>query len=148
MAYSARSAETRLTCDLREEEEMIQRRPRIRFFPQNRYILAALKYPSISEESLVSIKTSDVEKIAHLARIALSSEQIIPYTEGLNKILHLAEQMQSVDTTDVAPLAHPFDAAQRLRSDVVTEENHREEYLALAPRSEAGLYLVPQVIED
>ncbi len=96
----------------------------------------------------MTIKTTDVEKIAHLARIAITPEQIDSYTEGLNKILHLAEQMQTIDTTDIVPMAHPFDTAQRLRPDVVTEENHREEYQACAPRVEAGLYLVPQVIEE
>lgn len=95
----------------------------------------------------MSITQSDVEKIAHLARIAVSPEQITSYAEGLNKILSLAEQLQSIDTQGVEPLAHPFDAAQRLRPDVVTESNHREAYQACAPRTEAGLYLVPQVIE-
>lgn len=95
----------------------------------------------------MSIAQSDVEKIAHLARIAVNPEQIASYAEGLNKILSLAEQLQSVDTQGVLPLAHPFDAAQRLRPDEVTEGNHRQAYQACAPRTEAGLYLVPQVIE-
>ena len=95
----------------------------------------------------MTIKTSDIEKIAHLARIALQPEQIASYTEGLNKILTLAEQMQNIDTTGVEPFSHPFEEATRLRPDAVTEENHREEYLACAPKAEAGLYLVPQVIE-
>ena len=96
----------------------------------------------------MTIKTADVEKIAHLSRIALKPEQIDAYTESLNKILTLAEQMQSIDTSGVEPFSDPFASAQRLRADVVTEENRREQYQALAPKTEAGLYLVPQVIEE
>lgn len=96
----------------------------------------------------MSIKSQDVEKIAHLARIALNPSQIETYTESLNKILKLAEQMQSIDTSNVEPFSHPLDQGQRLRPDQVVTENSREHYLACAPKTEAGLYLVPQVIEE
>jgi len=59
----------------------------------------------------------------------------------------MIDQMQSVDTSQVAPMAHPFDATQRLRADIVTETNQRD-YLQLnAPATQSGLYLVPKVIE-
>jgi aspartyl-tRNA(Asn)/glutamyl-tRNA(Gln) amidotransferase subunit C len=57
------------------------------------------------------------------------------------------EQLETVDTTSVVPLAHPLDALQRLRADEVTESDQREAFQAVAPQTEAGLYLVPKVIE-
>ena len=65
----------------------------------------------------------------------------------LTNILHLIEQLQTVDTKNVEPMAHPLDINQRLRADVVSEENDRDQLQTLAPSTEAGLYLVPQVIE-
>ncbi len=55
--------------------------------------------------------------------------------------------MQAVNTTDIAPMAHPLDAVQRLRSDVVTEENQRDQLQTVSPAVENGLFLVPKVIE-
>jgi len=76
------------------------------------------------------------------------SEQDIPeYTQNLSAILELVEQMGSIDTTGITPMAHPLDVAQRLREDVVSETNQREKFQAIAPQTEAGLYLVPKVIE-
>ena len=89
----------------------------------------------------------DVEKIAHLARLGLKDADIPRTTEALNSILGLIDQMQAVDTTGIEPLAHPLEASQRLRADVVTESNHREAYQSIAPAVENGLYLVPKVIE-
>jgi len=65
----------------------------------------------------------------------------------LTDILAFVEQLNSVDTTGVEPLAHPLDATQRLRPDEVTETNNRENFQKVAPETESGLYLVPQVIE-
>jgi len=95
----------------------------------------------------MALDRSDVEKIAHLARIGLNDADIPRTTEALNSILGLIDQMQAVDTTGIEPLAHPLEASQRLRADVVTETNHREAYQAIAPAVENGLYLVPKVIE-
>ena len=61
--------------------------------------------------------------------------------------LRLSGEMQAVDTAGVEPMSHPRDVAQRLRPDEVTETDRRARLLPLAPRSEAGLYLVPKVIE-
>ena len=95
----------------------------------------------------MALERSDVEKIAHLARIGLNDADIPRTTEALNSILGLIDQMQAVDTTGIEPLAHPLEASQRLRADVVTESNHREAYQSIAPAVENGLYLVPKVIE-
>ena len=65
----------------------------------------------------------------------------------LNEIFALIEEMQAVDTKGVEPMAHAQDLAQRLRDDRVTEENRRDAFQAVAPETEAGLYLVPKVIE-
>ena len=89
----------------------------------------------------------DVVQIAHLARLEINEKDIPEYVTNLTNILALVEQMNSVDTDNVAPMAHPTDAVQRLREDVVTETNQRERFQAIAPQVENGLYLVPQVIE-
>ena len=95
----------------------------------------------------MALERSDVEKIAHLARIGLNEADIPQTTATLNNILSLIDAMQAVDTTGIEPLAHPLEATQRLRADVVTESNHREAYQAIAPAVENGLFLVPKVIE-
>jgi aspartyl-tRNA(Asn)/glutamyl-tRNA(Gln) amidotransferase subunit C len=95
----------------------------------------------------MSLTRSDVERIAHLARLAIAETDIPKYAENLSNILDLVAQMNAVDTTQVAPMAHPFDVSQRLRADEVTEDNQRERFQSIAPQVEAGLYLVPKVIE-
>jgi aspartyl-tRNA(Asn)/glutamyl-tRNA(Gln) amidotransferase subunit C len=88
-----------------------------------------------------------VEKIAHLARLGLNEGEIPQTTATLNNILGLIDAMQAVDTSSIEPLAHPLEATQRLRADVVTEQNQRDAYQAVAPAVESGLFLVPKVIE-
>ena len=95
----------------------------------------------------MSLERSDVEKIAHLARLEISEEDIPGYARNLSSILDLVEQMNSVDTSGVTPMAHPLDAHQRLRADEVTEENQRDKFQRIAPQVENGLFLVPKVIE-
>jgi aspartyl-tRNA(Asn)/glutamyl-tRNA(Gln) amidotransferase subunit C len=95
----------------------------------------------------MSLEKADVEKIAHLARLSLNENDIPAYAENLSNILDLVEQMNSVDTTGVTPMAHPLDAVQRLRPDEVTEADQREQFQKIAPSVENGLYLVPKVIE-
>ncbi|MEB4592209.1 Asp-tRNA(Asn)/Glu-tRNA(Gln) amidotransferase subunit GatC [Candidatus Thiothrix sp. Deng01] len=95
----------------------------------------------------MSISAEEVKKVAHLARLAVPDEQLEGYVRNLSNILKLVGQLQAVDTAGVEPMAHPLDMAQRLREDVVTENNHREQYQAVAPEVENGLYLVPKVIE-
>lgn len=88
-----------------------------------------------------------IKKIAQLARIELGPTDIPDYAEKLTRIFGLIQELEKYDTKNVAPLAHPLDAKQPLRPDVVTEEVNYQEYLALAPSSAAELFLVPQVIE-
>ena len=95
----------------------------------------------------MALSKQDVEGIAHLARLALSEEDVPRYVGELSRILELVEVLQAVDTTGVVPLAHPLDATQRLRPDVVTEGDERDRFQSVAPQTEAGMYLVPKVIE-
>jgi len=90
---------------------------------------------------------TEVEKIAQLARLHISDSEIDEVTGRITDILALIDQMQSIDTDTVVPLAHPLDLTQRLREDDVTEFNRRDELQLLAPEVEQGLYLVPKVIE-
>ena len=95
----------------------------------------------------MSLTANDVKKIAHLARLNMSDADITNYTEQLTNILDFVAQMNTVDTTGLQPLAHSMEYAQRLRPDVISEHNERTAFQAIAPQVEAGLYLVPQVIE-
>ncbi len=95
----------------------------------------------------MSISQDEVKKMAHLARLDVSAEQVADYAKNLSSILELVEQMNSVDTTGVEPMAHPLHMHQRLREDVVTEGNQREQLQSQAPAVEAGLFVVPKVIE-
>lgn len=95
----------------------------------------------------MALEKSDVENIAHLARLAISGDDVSEYAQSLSSILELVEQMNAVDTTGVTPMAHPLHMAQRLREDEVTESNQREHFQQHAPAVEAGLFLVPKVIE-
>ena len=95
----------------------------------------------------MSLTLEQVKRIAHLARVEISDAEALTTQGHLNGIFQLIEQMQAVDTTGVEPMAHAQDLNQRLRNDTVTEENRRAAYQAVAPEVEAGLYLVPKVIE-
>lgn len=96
----------------------------------------------------MSLTPEDVIKIAHLARLNLTEEDIHVYTPQLSSILHFIEQLNKADTSRVEPLAHPLDISQRLRKDEITEQNLRDKYQCIAPQVEAGLYLVPKVIDE
>jgi aspartyl-tRNA(Asn)/glutamyl-tRNA(Gln) amidotransferase subunit C len=95
----------------------------------------------------MSIDVDEVKKIAKLAALDVKEEDIQSYADNLSNILGLVEQMSAVDTTGVTPMSHPFDVVQRLREDVVTEVDRREDFLAIAPKTEDGLYLVPKVLD-
>jgi aspartyl-tRNA(Asn)/glutamyl-tRNA(Gln) amidotransferase subunit C len=95
----------------------------------------------------MSLTLEQVRRIADLARIEISDAEAEDALGHLNRIFSLIEEMQAVDTRGVAPMAHAQDLAQRLREDQVTETNRREAYQSIAPETEAGLYLVPKVIE-
>ncbi len=95
----------------------------------------------------MSLEKTDIEKIAHLARLEIDPDDVSRYARDLSVILELVEQMNRVDTGGVQPMAHPLQMAQRLRADEVTETNQRDKFQQIAPQVEAGLYLVPKVIE-
>ncbi|MEA5445466.1 Asp-tRNA(Asn)/Glu-tRNA(Gln) amidotransferase subunit GatC [Gammaproteobacteria bacterium AB-CW1] len=95
----------------------------------------------------MSLSPDDVRHIAHLARLRIEEQDIQEYAGNLSRIVDFVDQLGKADTDAVTPMAHPLEMAQRLRDDVVTEENHRDEYQQNAPATEAGLYLVPRVIE-
>lgn len=95
----------------------------------------------------MSLQKEDVENIAHLARLGIREEDIPDYARELSRILDLVEQLAAADTEAVTPMAHPLAMPQRLREDVVSEENRREQFQTIAPQVKKGLYLVPKVIE-
>ena len=93
------------------------------------------------------LTADDVNKIAYLARLGIDAQDTGSYAKDLSGILDLVAQMSTVNTDNVAPMAHPLDQIQRLRLDQVSEKNQRDAFQAIAPQVEAGLYLVPKVIE-
>ena len=100
----------------------------------------------------MSLTLTDVKRLAILAQLELSETQAGATLDKLNGIFALAEQLQAVDTTGVEPLSQPASAyedhvALRLRDDVVTEPDRRDDYQQNAPAVQDGLYLVPKVIE-
>jgi aspartyl-tRNA(Asn)/glutamyl-tRNA(Gln) amidotransferase subunit C len=90
---------------------------------------------------------ADIKRIARLARIAVTEPETETIRGELSNIFQLIETMQAVDTTNIEPMSHSQDMVQRLREDRVTETNQRELFQSVAPEVEAGLYLVPKVIE-
>ena len=94
-----------------------------------------------------SISDETVQKIAHLSALAVSSEELPAYVTHLSNILNLVEQMNALDTTNIEPMAHPHAMAQRMRDDCVTEPDNRKKLQESCEFTEAGLYLVNQVIE-
>ena len=95
----------------------------------------------------MSLDSEQIIKIANLARLQIDESDIPGYTKNLSNILNLVEQMDSVNTDNVTPMAHPLDSVQRLRADEVTEQDQREHFQQHAPKVEDGLFLVPKVIE-
>jgi len=95
----------------------------------------------------MSLDKEAVSRIAYLARLGVDEAEYDTYARNLTDILSFVEQLNAVDTAGVAPMAHPLDASQRLRPDTVSESNQREQFQRIAPKVEAGLYLVPKVIE-
>ena len=95
----------------------------------------------------MTIDKRDIEKLSQLARITISPDSIEPVTDRINKVLNMVDQLQSIDTSNIAPMSHPLDAVQRLRADEVTETNERDTLMENAPAKEDGLFLVPRVID-
>ena len=99
----------------------------------------------------MSLTSSDIARIANLARLELQDTESERMLTQLNGFFGIVAAMEAVDTSGIEPLAHPVatiqDISLRLRDDVVSETNQREAYQAIAPAVENGLYLVPKVIE-
>jgi aspartyl-tRNA(Asn)/glutamyl-tRNA(Gln) amidotransferase subunit C len=95
----------------------------------------------------MSLDPEAVRRIALLARVEVTEDELAATCEQLNGILAMIERMLAADTTDVAPMSHAQDMMLRLREDLVTEGDQRELLQSVAPQTEDGLYLVPRVIE-
>jgi len=95
----------------------------------------------------MALSLDDVKRLALLARIAVTEEQARQVLAQLSGVFELIEQMQAVNTDGVEPMSHAQDIALRLRADEVIARDRHELFQSLAPRVEAGLYLVPKVIE-
>lgn len=101
-----------------------------------------------TEYRSMSLTRKDVEGIAHLARLSITEAELPVYVDSLSKILSFVEQLNAAAVDTVEPMAHPLaDQVQRMRPDEVVDVDQREKYQRNAPRVEAGLYLVPKVIE-
>ena len=95
----------------------------------------------------MALSLDDVRRIAALARIAVSDAEAGQALAQLSGIFGLIERMQAVDTSGIEPMSHAQDLILRLREDRVSEPDQRELFQSVAPQVEAGLYLVPKVIE-
>ena len=96
----------------------------------------------------MTLKRADIENIAHLARLSLTETEIPVYVGSLSSILDFVGELDRAGTAGIEPMAHPLPGlAQRLRPDEVLETDRHAEYQRNAPQVEAGLYLVPRVIE-
>ena len=96
----------------------------------------------------MSLTRQDVEKIAHLARLSITEQEMPVYVSSLSSIVNFVDELSRAETGGVQPMAHPLDGQhQRLRADEVAESDNREKYQANAPAVTAGLYVVPRVIE-
>ena len=95
----------------------------------------------------MALDKKTVLDIARLARLELNDQEIEKYGTELGNILDLVAKMEAVDTSGIEPMTHPFDATLRLREDSVTQANQRDQFQAIAPSTQNGLYLVPKVID-
>ena len=95
----------------------------------------------------MSVSTETVKHVAKLSMLAIDTANESLVTERINKVLELVDALQSIDTEGVEPLAHPMDATQTLRGDVVAESPSRDKLLANAPEQHDGQFLVPRVVE-
>jgi aspartyl-tRNA(Asn)/glutamyl-tRNA(Gln) amidotransferase subunit C len=95
----------------------------------------------------MSLSPDQIERLARLARIALGPAEEAAVVGQLNRVLGLIDQMRAVDTAGIEPMSHPVEVAQRQRADIVDQVDERELFQSVAPAVEAGLYLVPKVLE-
>ncbi len=99
----------------------------------------------------MSLSSLDIARIANLARLDLDPTESLELESQINQFLKIVKMMLAVDTAGIDPMAHPLAAIQdvklRLREDLVSESDHREENMQNAPATEKGLFLVPKVME-
>ena len=95
----------------------------------------------------MKLSRHEVESIAHLARLQITEDQVPVYVQNLSRIIDFVNQLERADTEGVEPMAHPLNMTQPLRVDEVIESDQRDLYQENATATEAGLYLVPRVIE-
>ena len=95
----------------------------------------------------MKIDNEVILNIAELAQLEVKDEMISQYADKMTAMLNLIEEMQSVNTDTIEPVSNPLDAVQTMREDKVTEKDLRDEYQAIAPEVDSGLYLVPRVVE-
>jgi len=95
----------------------------------------------------MKIDNEVILNIAELAQLEVKDEMVSQYADKMTDMLNLIEEMQSVNTDNIEPVSNPLDAVQTMREDKVTEKDLRDEYQAIAPEVDSGLYLVPRVVE-
>ena len=95
----------------------------------------------------MSVTPQDVEKVALLARLAISESDLLEVTERFARVLNLVDELNTIDTESVIPMSNPHDMKQRLRPDIVTTDDNRRALMASAPAKEQGYFLVPKVID-
>jgi len=95
----------------------------------------------------LGLSRDDIAGISHLARLELDDAEIPDYEKKMSGIVALMDQLKSVDTVAITPMAHPLDMRQRLRADEPTEDNQRDLFQENAQGVEQGLYTVPKVLE-
>jgi aspartyl-tRNA(Asn)/glutamyl-tRNA(Gln) amidotransferase subunit C len=95
----------------------------------------------------MALSSEDIQRIAHLARIEITSAEAVDVRAKLDGIFDLIGRMRAVDTTGIVPMSHAQEVTLPLREDVVTETDRRDLYQSVAPAVQDGLYLVPKVIE-
>jgi aspartyl-tRNA(Asn)/glutamyl-tRNA(Gln) amidotransferase subunit C len=95
----------------------------------------------------MALTLADVQRVAHLARIEITPAEADTTLRKLAGLFGLIEEMQKIDTRGIEPMSHAQDVVLTLREDVVTETDNHALFQSIAPQVEAGLYLVPKVIE-
>lgn len=105
------------------------------------------KHCAPEPENIVSLDSKQIRKVAMLARLRITAAQLDAYTNDLSGIMDMMDSLETVDTHAVEPMAHPLELTARLRADRVSDAGAPDQFQAIAPAVEQGLYLVPRVIE-
>lgn len=90
----------------------------------------------------------DIAKVAHLARLALSDEDLEAYATQLSHILEHAERVQALPTEGVEPTSHPVPMVNSFRDDEVGECLEPESFLSAAPDRSGNMFRVPRILGE